>query len=209
MYNSNMPEKNDLPTSKQLLRSTAIAMVAACALLVFTVLPSEYGYDPTGVGGVLGLTKMGEIKVSLDEELEKGITSGTSSLASSQQTDMTPVQKKSADIPQDNQRTDERRFVLQPGEAAEIKLEIKKDSVVLYEWVAIGGTLNHDTHGDPYDANGSSQRHSSGRMVPGDKGQLKAKFSGYHGWFWRNREKSPVNVVLKVNGDYLGIKRVL
>ena len=35
------------------------------ALLVTMVLPAEYGIDPTGVGRVLGLTEMGEIKQQL------------------------------------------------------------------------------------------------------------------------------------------------
>lgn len=209
MYNSNMPDKNDLPTSKQLLRSTGIAMFIAFALLIFTVLPAEYGYDPTGVGKILGLTKMGEIKTSLEKEIANSQASAAKNLKTPQKTNATIEQNKKDSLSQNNQQNDERRFVLQPGEAAEIKLEMKKGSVVLYEWMAIGGTLNHDTHGDPYESNGTSQRYGSGRMVPGDKGELKAEFSGYHGWFWRNREKSPVSVVLKTNGDYLGIKRVL
>lgn len=68
MYNSSMPSRAELPSSKQLVRSTVLAFIAACILLVTVVLPSEYGVDPTGIGGVLGLTKMGEIKVALAEE---------------------------------------------------------------------------------------------------------------------------------------------
>lgn len=56
MYNSDLPRRADLPTSAQLRRSTWIAGVAASAILVFVVLPSEYAIDPTGVGSVLGLT---------------------------------------------------------------------------------------------------------------------------------------------------------
>jgi hypothetical protein len=36
-------------------------------------MPAEYAIDPTGIGKVLGLTKMGEIKQSLAEESENGI----------------------------------------------------------------------------------------------------------------------------------------
>jgi len=56
------------PTSWQLLRSTMIAAVVAGALLVTCVLPAEYGVDPTGIGRVLGLTQMGEVKLALAEE---------------------------------------------------------------------------------------------------------------------------------------------
>lgn len=48
MYNVSKPTLDDLPSSKQLLPST-IALVAAIAILVGIVLPSEYAIDPTGV----------------------------------------------------------------------------------------------------------------------------------------------------------------
>ena len=56
------------PTSRQLIRSTILAVVVAALLLVTCVLPAEYGVDPTGVGGLLGLTQMGEVKMALAEE---------------------------------------------------------------------------------------------------------------------------------------------
>lgn len=68
MYNTDLPRRAELPTSAQLKRSTWIASVTAAAILAFVVLPSEYGVDPTGVGGVLGLTQMGQIKMQLAEE---------------------------------------------------------------------------------------------------------------------------------------------
>ena len=70
MYNSDMPTRAELPSSRQLLRSTAIAAAAAAALLVTVVLPAEYAIDPTGVGSLLGLTTMGEVKGQLAREAE-------------------------------------------------------------------------------------------------------------------------------------------
>ena len=68
MYNTNKPSADDLPSSAQLLKSTVIAMGVAMALLVAVVMPSEYGIDPTGVGKLLGLKEMGEIKTQLAAE---------------------------------------------------------------------------------------------------------------------------------------------
>ncbi|WP_216654682.1 hypothetical protein [Pseudogemmobacter hezensis] len=51
-----------------LLRSTVKAGGIAAVLLVVFYLPSEYGTDLTGLGGVLGLTEMGEIKQQLYAE---------------------------------------------------------------------------------------------------------------------------------------------
>ena len=68
MYNTDFPERADLPTTQRLVRSTIIAGVAAIAILITVVLPAEYGVDPTRIGRVLGLTEMGEIKMQLAEE---------------------------------------------------------------------------------------------------------------------------------------------
>lgn len=59
MYNDKMPTKDELPTPRQLVRATLIAAAVAVVLLFTAVLPGEYGWDPTGIGRVLGLTKMG------------------------------------------------------------------------------------------------------------------------------------------------------
>ena len=55
MHNSQKPDVNELPSSKQLLKSTIIAFLAAIVILVTVVLPAEYGIDPTRVGRLLGL----------------------------------------------------------------------------------------------------------------------------------------------------------
>lgn len=68
MYNTDLPRRAELPTSAQLKRSTYIAGITASAILAFVILPSEYAVDPTGVGRMLGLTQMGEIKMQLARE---------------------------------------------------------------------------------------------------------------------------------------------
>ena len=50
---STIPAK--LPSNKQLLKATALAIAVAGVILVTAVLPAEYGIDPTGVGKRLGL----------------------------------------------------------------------------------------------------------------------------------------------------------
>lgn len=55
-------------TSGGLIRSTLMAGGGALAILTFFWLPAEYGIDPTGVGGFLGLTEMGDIKQQLAGE---------------------------------------------------------------------------------------------------------------------------------------------
>jgi hypothetical protein len=55
-------------TSGGLIRATLGSALAGGAILVFFWLPAEYAIDPTGVGRVLGLTEMGEIKQQLYAE---------------------------------------------------------------------------------------------------------------------------------------------
>ena len=57
-------------TSGGLVRSTLIAGGAALAILTLFYLPAEYGIDPTGVGGMLGLGEMGLIKQQLYAEAD-------------------------------------------------------------------------------------------------------------------------------------------
>lgn len=79
MYNTDLPRRAELPTSAQLKRSTWIAGITAVGILAFVVLPSEYAVDPTGVGGILGLTQMGEIKMQLAEEAAQDAAATASS----------------------------------------------------------------------------------------------------------------------------------
>lgn len=51
-----------------LIRSTLLAAAGGVTILMLFWLPAEYGIDPTGVGGVLGLTEMGDIKQQLYAE---------------------------------------------------------------------------------------------------------------------------------------------
>lgn len=55
-------------TSGGLIRSTLLAAAGGDAILTLFWLPAEYGIDPTGVGGMLGLTEMGDIKQQLSAE---------------------------------------------------------------------------------------------------------------------------------------------
>ena len=94
MYNSNMPTNEDLPSTGKLIKSTILAALAAGVLLVTVVMPSEYGIDPTGVGQMLGLTEMGEIKTELAEE------AAADAIAHSPEVEATPELEAEPEQPQ-------------------------------------------------------------------------------------------------------------
>ncbi|MGL1904397.1 MAG: hypothetical protein OCC49_19845 [Fibrobacterales bacterium] len=197
MYNSKQPKDSELPTSKQLIRSTIIAFLVAVVILLIAVLPAEYGIDVTGAGTALGLQKMGEIKVSLEKENETVV--------------IAPVIEKISPAPlhaiDPLIKTDTITFTLEPGQKIEYKLTMDTGAKVRYEWFTTNGRLNHDTHGDgPSNAFISYKK---GRMIHTDKGELIAAFKGSHGWFWRNRDNQPVNATLTVKGAYHAIKKML
>ncbi|MCF3630508.1 transmembrane anchor protein [Thalassospiraceae bacterium LMO-SO8] len=225
MFNSEIPSQSELPTTGRLLRSTFYALVSAAVILVTIVLPAEYAIDPTGIGRVLGLTEMGEIKTQLEAEAK----ADQEQTAAMEQQPMTPaaeppkpsapaqVAAPSADSakPAEPQKTAEAQaptwkeeisFTLVPGQGAEVKLVMDEGAVAEFHWSVDGGVANYDLHGD---GGGKSIAYQKGRGVPGHEGRLEAAFTGNHGWFWRNRENQPIKVTLRVRGDYLELKRLI
>jgi hypothetical protein len=211
MYNTDLPGRADLPTTRQLIRSTVIAIVAAAAILIALVLPAEYGIDPTGIGRALGLAEMGEIKQQLAKEAEEdrirdrqqvpgperrsgmGAMIGTLFISSAAaQTAATT-------------RSDEMSVTLKPGQGAEIKLEMKQGAKATYSWAATGD-VNYDLHGD---GGGKETSYKKGRGTAMDEGSFTAAFDGFHGWFWRNRTGKDVTVTVKASGQYAAMKRVM
>jgi hypothetical protein len=205
MYNSDTPLQAELPSSKQLIKSTILAIIAAIVLLFTVVLPAEYGIDPTGVGKLLRLTEMGQVKQQLAEEAAADaaglVATGTSDIdnMTEQTINTTPTDTTVAD----GQWRDEIPFTLTPGEGIEIKMKMSEGDKANYSWAVTGGEVNFDTHGD---ALGKAISYEKGRGVASDEGVLEAAFTGNHGWFWRNRGDSDVQVVLRTRGDYSTIK---
>lgn len=209
MYNSDMPTRADLPTSKQLLRSTVLAVAVAAALLVGVVLPAEYGIDPTGVGRLLNLTEMGEIKQQLAEEAE---TDAAEPSAPAAGTDVAPPTATSADeataaedVAASSEWREEFSRTLAPAAGSELKLVMSPGDTVTYEWTVDQGHLNSDLHTDT-GPEGGSHSYRRGRAETEVVADFTAVSQGAHGWFWRNRSDVDVTVTLRVRGAYQGVK---
>jgi len=219
MYNTDAPARAELPSSAQLKRSTLTAAVVAAILLVVVVMPAEYGIDPTGIGRLLRLTGMGEIKqqlatAALADAAAAKINREASAL---QRADTNPSRATSAPViahaaapamaaaPQLEWR-DEIPVTLAPGEGTEIKMTMAQGAKVQYAWVVQGGEVNFDTHGD---GPGRKISYEKGVGVSADEGVLEAAFTGNHGWYWHNRGKLAVKVILRTRGEYSAIKQVM
>lgn len=214
MYNSDTPSRIELPSSRQLLRSTVIAAASAVLLLITVVLPSEYAIDPTGIGKVLRLTEMGEIKMRLAAEAAADAASAGASKTAAAPTAVasaTPAPAVTvptpapAMAPEASGWRDQMSFTLAPGQGTEVKLRMKEGEKAFYQWRVEGGAVNYDTHGD---GGGRSISYVKGRGVPADEGELVAAFTGNHGWYWRNRGQADVKLTLRTRGAYSDIQRV-
>lgn len=212
MYNADVPPKSELPTSRALLKSTAIAAAVALVLLVTVVLPAEYAVDPTRIGRALGLTQMGEIKMALAKEAEAAEAAEAAAApvgavpapqAAAPAASTPAASAPAADSAANSHVTE---VTLAPGEGKEIKLAMREGARVNFEWTVTGGVVNFDTHADrpgtPYHGYEKGQRQGS------DNGVLVAAFDGMHGWFWRNRGSAPVTLTLRTSGDYQDLKQV-
>lgn len=225
MYNANMPGSNDLPTSRQLIRSTVIAIIVAALLLITTVLPAEYGIDLTRAGEMLGLTDMGRVKMALAEEIraEKEIVAAMEKAPAvsdsevevvqdsvTSENDAEQEQPESSPVSTDASITkDEISIILDPGQGAEIKLSMNKGAFVSYRWQS-DGPVNVDVHGDPVGAPKNFYHgYGKGKNIAKSEGTITAAFDGKHGWFWRNRSDKQVKVTLNTYGDYSEFKRVM
>ncbi len=171
MHN-NQPSSSDLPTSLQLLRSTVIALVVAAALLITVVLPAEYAIDPTGVGRVLGLTEMGEIKGQLAEEATNDAAAALPAqpAGDASATDATTPDSTAAVVgAAGGAWRDEMRVELAPDQGIEIKLAMKAGQKAEFAWTAEGGVVNFDMHGD---GGSEAMSYEKGRSAASDEGVL-------------------------------------
>lgn len=195
------------PPTKRLLRSIALAIVGAIAILVLIVLPAEYGVDPTGVGRALGLTALNEPTRKLEIKDVVGGNERYREVAIPDTGDPTPlpnpavVQIKSAEAP-----TRTVTVTLQPDQETEIKAVLDAAQVILYSWRAEGGEVYTDFHGHEPGAGREFVRYEEQQSGTHGEGSLVAPFAGEHGWFWLSLSDKPVTITLKISGYFSDIK---
>jgi hypothetical protein len=203
MNNAPKPNLEDLPTKAQLFRSSVIAGIGAVVILVTVYLPAEHAIDPTGVGRVLGLTEMGEIKLELaaEAEADRLLDEQLGQDQSSSVLDAVFGLFVGTAHAQEAQEVwrDEVTFTLEPGASAEVKMTMEAGNVVEYAWTATGGRVNFDLHAH---GGGESIDYERGRGETAGEGSIEAPFAGNHGWFWRNRDSTAITITIQLRGDY-------
>ena len=198
MHNLHCPDEELQPSAQSLRRSSLGALAVTALLLLTTVLPAEFGIDPTGIGRMLGLTHMGEVKQALARAGRTPEASEASTPPSALPADSLPRQQH------------EMKLVLQPNSGTEVKMDMPRGARVSFKWSSSGGGLYYDTHGDPYGAPPDFYHgYGKGRDTSQQSGELVAAFDGRHGWYWRNSSSKPVTLTLRTEGEYLSIEQLL
>jgi len=181
-----------LPTKSELLRATGIALAVAIVILVTTILPAEYGVDPIGVGGRLGLDKLNVTSANAEEIVPDAQGLPLAGAALSRATT--------------NLRKDALTVVVPAYEGVELKADMKAGQSLAFDWRTDGETLYTDMHGEPPNA-GKNEFTSywKEKQQSAGQGTLIAQFEGTHGWYWQNMSEEDVSVTLDVSGFYQNI----
>lgn len=161
---------------------------AGAALAVFVILPAETGYDPTGVGEMLGLT---EIADPVGEELERGMARmETQDVLLLTDGELTPAEGVS----------DSWQIALGPFESVEFKYTLPEGAPMTFRWEGTG-PLAYDMHAHPFDG-GEELTESYGiGETQVMQGTYIPAFTGIHGWFWENRSMGTVTLTLEASGQ--------
>jgi hypothetical protein len=205
LFNARQPTPDELPTARELARSTIVALIGAAVVLVTIILPAEYAVDPTGVGRILGLSEMGEIKQQLVEEEEEHSSNRV------EQDDIDhPIyawiaQALVGSAHAQDVNNAELSITLKDGESAEVKVDLSKGQEASYTWTATD-LVNFELHVDKPE--GGFISYKNGRGVASDEGSLIAAIDGYHGWFWRNRSGGDVTILVRAEGSFSELKRM-
>jgi hypothetical protein len=201
------------PSKASVLRNLAIAIVVAVVLLFTLVLPAEFGRDPTGIGGLLGLTKLhaGSAQsaapaLPAQTVALQDVVGGNDALTTQVQVgdgrDPVPlpnpqVHQAQATAP----KTETLKIHLGADEKTEIKAQLAKGKMILYSWTVEGGNVYVDFHGhDPSLGDRFWVRYEEADGINGRNGSLVAPFKGEHGWYWLNVSEKPVTITLTVTG---------
>lgn len=180
-------DPSQLPSLKSLHLSALAVLLAAPVVVLTIVLPAETGNDPTGLGEWLGLTRLGEIKAHADPA-----------------PDVVPVLAPDAEV---GFRTDETAVVLQPGEGAEVKAQMRTGDQLIFSWSASTGPVFFDFHGEREGAPANEFTSYAKGTETAAEGGFEATFDGVHGWYWKNTGAQAVTVRLNTSGVYKSIGR--
>lgn len=172
------------------------AFAAAALLMVAVILPAEFGVDPTGIGKLTGLAKLGAPAPKTETVTESAMGGMTARYY------LQPF------------RADEVEIKLEPAGASEqrdrieYKVHLNRGDTLIYAWTAPDlpkeNQLHYDFHGEKPASGGAAARVAEYQkgLAGSSNGMLVAPMEGVHGWYFENRAKTPVTIRVKLSGFY-------
>jgi hypothetical protein len=198
------------PSKSAVLRNIALAIGVAGVLLFTVVLPAEYGRDPTGIGKLLGLTKLHASSAAPEPPSQtvalQDVVGGNDALTTQVQVGdgREPVPLPNPQVHQVQAtapKTETLKIHLGVDEKTEIKAQLAKGKMILYSWSVEGGNVYVDFHGhDPSLGDRFWVRYEEADGINARNGSLVAPFKGEHGWYWLNVSEKPITITLTVSG---------
>jgi hypothetical protein len=176
-----------MDSRRTLFKAMAAALVAAVVVLVLFVMPAEYGIDPTGVGGALGLTAISAPALA--------------PVPPPQGDTLAPTAMGPVSLYPGQYKYDVRTIELGPYEYIEFKYHLEQGAAMLFSWRADGDVM-HDFHGDREGAAADAAQSFDGAARRQADGSFIAPFTGIHGWFWENPGGETVTITLHTAGFY-------
>ncbi len=211
------------PSIRQLVKATLGAIVVAALILVTTVLPAEYGIDPTGIGTRLGLDVLGATaeaaealalqpqapqpqapQTSARSPSTPDITATNAALSAKANTAFganadQSFDAKAVSLRSTPYRRDTLTVTLPPGKGAEVKAMLKSGDGMVFHWKA-SGDVALDMHGERIGIKHAWTSYAIEHAQREAAGTFVAPFDGSHGWYWQNRGTEPVTVEIEVSG---------
>ena len=214
-------QNHNLPSTRQLLKATALSIAVASLLLVTFILPAEYGIDPTGIGKRLGLDVLGAKPEAATNQVPiaspQMTTSGTdadganAALAARAEAAFGKSEGQSLDadavsLTTSPLRRDTLTVTLAPGRGAEVKAHLKAGEGLVFHWNA-SAQVAVDMHGERLGTKNAWTSYAVEATMRESSGTFVAPFEGSHGWYWKNRGTEPVTVEVEVVGFQPGLYR--
>jgi hypothetical protein len=218
--------------ARSIVKGLIVALIVGVIVVVTIIWPAEYGKDPTGIGALLGLTRMSAEELAAVETtpVELSVESSSAYAAAVESTSAGATSKKVIPItvwpmedmevaaPENIQirpsvfRSDSAEVTLQTGEAMEYKAELSEGEPLMFSWTATGGEIYTDLHAEPTVNRDSYPEHYFYRYEEREDteghGRFTAPFTGNHGWYLLNRNAGPVTVRLEISGFYSSFKPI-
>ena len=202
------------PSGRTLGKATAWTFVGAAIVAVLFVMPAEFGVDPTGIGGKLGLTRLADAET--EPAVDTPRTRQDTFPAPPAEFDFYDPEVLGDPFSRTHDvafRSEKIQIPLDELEQVEVKAVMKRGDALVYSWRLVDGDAVYaDFHADPLaveqypDDYWIRYHESEGKSA---SGSLVAPFDGNHGWYWLNIEDNPVRIELEVHGYFESLEEIM